>query len=89
MIAADRSFPLDFGHFPESPLQIHSPNLTLAPLLTNSLLSPARTLSNSSPNPFQMLLFLHSADVALADVPFCHWLAPVVNFVIGECIFET
>jgi hypothetical protein len=42
-------------------------------------------MQGKTPNPFQMLRFLHSADVALADVPFCFYLAPVVNLVFGEC----
>lgn len=41
-------------------------------------------MQGKTPNPFQMLRFLHSADVALADVPFCFYLAPVVNLVFGE-----
>jgi hypothetical protein len=44
----------------------------------------AVTMQGYPPNPFQMLRFLYSADVALADVPFCYYLAPVVNFVVGE-----
>jgi hypothetical protein len=42
------------------------------------------TLQGKKPNPFQMLSFLHSADVALADVPFCFYLAPAVNFIFGQ-----
>ncbi len=41
-------------------------------------------MDGHEPNPFQMLRFLYDADVALADVPFCYWLAPVVNFVVGK-----
>lgn len=44
----------------------------------------AMTMQGKKPNPFQMLSFLHSADVALADVPFCFYLAPAVNFIFGQ-----
>jgi hypothetical protein len=44
----------------------------------------AMTMQGKKPNLFQMLSFLHSADVALADVPFCFYLAPAVNFIFGQ-----
>ncbi|KAH8077451.1 hypothetical protein HD553DRAFT_278580, partial [Filobasidium floriforme] len=44
----------------------------------------SQTLQNATPNPFQMLRFLHSADVALADIPGCRYTAPVINFVFGK-----
>jgi len=49
---------------------------------------PAQTLQNKSPNPFQMLRFLYSADVALADLPLCYYTAPVLNFIVGKFSFS-
>ena len=46
--------------------------------------STAQTIQNKSPNPFQMLRFLYSADVALADLPLCFYTAPVLNFIVGK-----